>query len=45
MMNKVKKYLINEFKSKAKPQNSESKKLKEDVLNSARALLKEKWYI
>ena len=33
---------INEFKSMTKPQNSkkESKKVKEDVLNSARALLK-----
>ena len=31
---------INEFKSKTRPQNSESKKVKEDVLNSARALLK-----
>ena len=30
---------INEFKSKERPQNSESKKVKEDVLNSARALL------
>ena len=31
---------INEFKSKTRPQNSESKKVKEDVLNSVRALLK-----
>ena len=31
---------INEFKSKTRPQNAESKKVKEDVLNSARALLK-----
>ena len=31
---------INEFKSKTRPQNSESKKVKKDVLNSARALLK-----
>ena len=31
---------INEFKSKTRTQNSESKKIKEDVLNSARALLK-----
>ena len=31
---------INEFKSKTRGQNSESKKLKEDVLNSTRALLK-----
>ena len=31
---------INEFKSKTRPQNSESKKVKEDVLNSARTLLK-----
>ena len=31
---------INEFKSKTTPQNSESKKVKEDILNSARALLK-----
>ena len=31
---------INEFKSKTRPQNSESKKVKEDVLDSARALLK-----
>ena len=31
---------INEFKSKTRPQNSESKKVKEDVLNSERALLK-----
>ena len=31
---------INKLKSKTKPHNSESKKLKEDVLNSARALLK-----
>ena len=31
---------INEFKSKPRPQNSESKKVKEDVLNSGRALLK-----
>ena len=30
---------INKIKSKTKPRNSESKKLKEDVLNSARALL------
>ena len=29
---------INEFKTKARPQNSESKKVKQDVLNSARAL-------
>ena len=31
---------INKFKSKTRPQNSESKKVKEDVLNSARALFK-----
>ena len=31
---------VNEFKSKARPQNPESKKVKEYVLNSARALLK-----
>ena len=31
---------INEFKSKTRPKNSESKKVKEDLLNSARALLK-----
>ena len=31
---------INEFKRKTRPQNSESKKVKEDVLNSARTLLK-----
>ena len=31
---------INKFKSKTKPHNSESKKIKEDVLNIARALLK-----
>ena len=31
---------INEFKSKTRLQNSESKKVKEDVLNSARALFK-----
>ena len=31
---------IREFKSKTRPQNSESKKVKEDVLNGARALLK-----
>ena len=31
---------INEFKSKTKPHNLESKKVKEDVLNSAKALLK-----
>ena len=31
---------INQFKSKTRLQNSESKKLKEDVLNSARALLR-----
>ena len=31
---------INEFKSKTRPQNSEPKKVKEDVLNSERALLK-----
>ena len=30
---------INEFKSKTRPQNSESKKVKEDLSNSARALL------
>ena len=30
---------INEFKSKTRPQNSESKKVKKEVLNSARALL------
>ena len=30
---------INEFKSKKRPQNFESKKVKEDVLNSARELL------
>ena len=33
---------INEFKRKTRPQNSESKKIKENVLNSARALLKGK---
>ena len=32
---------INKLKSKTKPHNLESKKVKEDVLNSARALLKE----
>ena len=31
---------IREFKSKTRPQNSESKKVKEDVLNSEKALLK-----
>ena len=31
---------IREFKSKTTPQNSESKKVKEDLLNSVRALLK-----
>ena len=31
---------FNKLKSKTKPQNLESKKLKEDVLNSARTLLK-----
>ena len=31
---------IREFKSKAKPHDSESKKIKEDVVNSAMALLK-----
>ena len=31
---------INKLKSKAKPHNPESKKVKEDVLSSARALLK-----
>ena len=31
---------IREFKSKIRPQNSASKKVKEDVLSSARALLK-----
>ena len=31
---------IKEFKSKTRPQNSKSKKVKEDVLNSAMALLK-----
>ena len=31
---------INKLKSKTKPRNPESKKVKEDVLNSARALLK-----
>ena len=31
---------INEFKSKARPQNSGSKKVKEDVSNSASALPK-----
>ena len=38
---------INKFKNKTKPRRDfESEKLKEDVLNSARALLKErKWYI
>ena len=30
---------INEFKSKTRPQNSESKKVKAYVLNNARALL------
>ena len=29
---------INDFKSKTRPQNAESKKVKEDVLNRARAL-------
>ena len=33
---------INEFQSKARPQNSESKNVKEDVLNSAGALLRER---
>ena len=33
---------INEFKSKTVPKHSESKKVKEDVLNSARALFKGK---
>ena len=33
---------IIEFKSKTRPQNSESKKIKEDVFNSAKALLKGK---
>ena len=37
---------INKFKSRTKPHNSGSKKLKEDVLNSAKHFLKEeKWYI
>ena len=31
---------IREFKSKSRPQNSESKKVKEGVLNSAMAILK-----
>ena len=31
---------INESKSKTRPQNPVSKKIKEDILNSARALLK-----
>ena len=31
---------IREFKSKTRPQNSNSKKVKEDVLSSAMALLK-----
>ena len=31
---------IREFKSKARPQNSESKRVKENLLNSAMALLK-----
>ena len=31
---------IREFKSKTRPQNSESKKVKQDVLNSAMVLLK-----
>ena len=31
---------INKLKSKTKPHNLESKKVKEDVLNSVRALLK-----
>ena len=31
---------ITEFKSKTRPQKSESKKIKEDVLNSTKALLK-----
>ena len=31
---------INKLKSKTKPHNPESKKVKEDVLNSARAILK-----
>ena len=31
---------IKEFQSKTRPQNSESKKVKEDILNSAMALLK-----
>ena len=39
--NQLSKY-IREFKSKTKPQYSESKKVKEDVLNSAMALLKGK---
>ena len=33
---------INEFKSKTRLQNPESKKVKEDILNSARALIKGK---
>ena len=33
---------INEFESKTRPKNSESKKVKEYVLNSARARLKER---
>ena len=33
---------ISEFKSKARPQNYESKRVKEDVLKSAKALLKRK---
>ena len=31
---------LNEFKNKTRPENSESKKVKQDVLSSARALLK-----
>ena len=33
---------IREFKSKTRPQNSESKKVKKDVLNSAMTILKGK---
>ena len=37
---------IREFKNKTRPQSSESKQIKEDVLNSAKALLnEEQWYL
>ena len=45
MANDEKKQLLrrmNEFISKTRPQNSESRKLKEDALNNARALLEGK---